>query len=183
MGGYGSGWHRGARRTTSDGLVLTLQGLAPSVREAARLAADGRAGRMFSGTREWRVGERLDARIGFSLVAVPPEAEGEPGGVEVVLAYDLTRGDVRESVTTTVRFQTTTGRGVRYWLSCPDCDRRAGALYLPPGARTFACRTCHDLTYRSCQESRQFDGLFRRLAAGSGADWRDMKRALSSRLG
>jgi hypothetical protein len=27
-----------------------------------------------------------------------------------------------------------------------------GKLYLPPGARYFGCRRCHELTYRSCQE-------------------------------
>ena len=28
-----------------------------------------------------------------------------------------------------------------------------GKLYLPPGGRYFGCRHCHDLTYRSRQES------------------------------
>ena len=44
--------------------------------------------------------------------------------------------------------------GVRWWFKCPllvkdkRCNRRVGKLYLPPGARYFGCRHCHDLVYR-----------------------------------
>ena len=49
--------------------------------------------------------------------------------------------------------------GRRWWFTCPlvvngvPCGRRVGKLYLPPKARYFGCRTCHGLTYRSCQEA------------------------------
>ena len=39
--------------------------------------------------------------------------------------------------------------GVRYYFRCPSCGRHCGKLYLPDGARWWACRTCHDLTYHS----------------------------------
>jgi hypothetical protein len=44
--------------------------------------------------------------------------------------------------------------GCRFWFHCPGllgrpCARRVSALYLPPGSSLFACRHCHDLTYRS----------------------------------
>jgi hypothetical protein len=44
--------------------------------------------------------------------------------------------------------------GHRYWFRCPGlleppCGRRVSALYWPPGSPLFACRHCHDLTYRS----------------------------------
>jgi hypothetical protein len=39
------------------------------------------------------------------------------------------------------------------------CNRRAGKLYLPSGARYFGCRKCHDLTYKSCQEAHQLERL------------------------
>ena len=63
--------------------------------------------------------------------------------------------------------------GERWWFACPltargvACDRRAGKLYLPPGARYFGCRKCHDLTYQSCQEahrSERFFGALDRMA-------------------
>jgi hypothetical protein len=59
--------------------------------------------------------------------------------------------------------------GRRWWFICPlimrrvPCNRRAGKLYLPPRARHFGCRKCHDLTYRSCQEAHQAERLFDRL--------------------
>jgi len=54
--------------------------------------------------------------------------------------------------------------GKRWWLACP-CGRRAAALYLPPDATHFRCRTCHDLTYRSVrQHDRRIDALRRNPA-------------------
>lgn len=44
------------------------------------------------------------------------------------------------------------GRGQgRVWFLCPDCQKRARKLYLPPTGGRFACRTCHRLSYRSRQ--------------------------------
>jgi hypothetical protein len=47
---------------------------------------------------------------------------------------------------------------LRWWLVCPSCEERGdlvAALFLPPGARRFGCRRCHNLAYRSSQESRK----------------------------
>ena len=53
----------------------------------------------------------------------------------------------------------------RWWFVCPSCNRRCGCLYLPPGARRFACRRCHDLTYTAQQErSGSFERIFPTLA-------------------
>lgn len=40
-----------------------------------------------------------------------------------------------------------------WWILCPECGRRVGLLYLPQGATAWACRRCHQLTYRSAQEA------------------------------
>jgi hypothetical protein len=62
--------------------------------------------------------------------------------------------------------------GRRFWFVCPlimrgvPCTRRAAKLYLPPGGRYFACRRCHNLTYRSSQEAHQMERLFARLRLG-----------------
>lgn len=45
--------------------------------------------------------------------------------------------------------------GVRWWFHCPRCDRRSAKLYVPRGGSFFACRICHNLTYRSCNTSGQ----------------------------
>jgi hypothetical protein len=41
--------------------------------------------------------------------------------------------------------------GKRRWLLCPSCHKRVGKLYRPLGEVVFACRQCHQLTYRSAQ--------------------------------
>ena len=46
--------------------------------------------------------------------------------------------------------------GKRWWFICPNttCGRRCRILYLAPGSPYFACRICHNLTYRSQQEGQ-----------------------------
>ena len=70
-----------------------------------------------------------------------------------------------------IRVQTTPTHfgGERWWFTCPlivggmTCNGRAGKVYLPPGARYFGCRHCHDLTYTSCQENHQGERMLRQL--------------------
>jgi hypothetical protein len=56
--------------------------------------------------------------------------------------------------------------GVRYWFRCPlivngkFCGKRVGKIYLPPLGKYFGCRTCHNLSYRSCKEhDKRVDAL------------------------
>lgn len=37
------------------------------------------------------------------------------------------------------------------WFACPVCGRRVAKIYRPSEDSPFACRRCHDLTYRSVQ--------------------------------
>jgi len=61
--------------------------------------------------------------------------------------------------------------GGRWWWQCPlvvdgrPCQRRCRILYRPPGASYFACRVCHQLTYRSRQRHRDlwYEGLSRAM--------------------
>lgn len=46
--------------------------------------------------------------------------------------------------------------GVRWWFQYPECLKRCGKLYKPPDS-VFHCRSCHNLTYQSCNRSRQPD--------------------------
>jgi hypothetical protein len=41
--------------------------------------------------------------------------------------------------------------GVRYWFKCPSCFKRVGCLY---GVKYFLCRSCYDLSYDSCNKSK-----------------------------
>ena len=95
-----------------------------------------------------------------------------------------------EDVLIPIRLQTTPTQfgGERWWFTCPlivngaECNRRVGKLYLPPGARYFGCRTCHRLTYRSCQEAHQAERLFSRLGMELGYD-PEIDRLLAARFG
>jgi hypothetical protein len=74
--------------------------------------------------------------------------------------------------------------GLRWWFICPLtadgrlCGRRVGKLYLPPRASYFGCRHCYDLSYTSRQQSRQFDAVYRGLAASTGMDVKTVKSAM-----
>lgn len=63
--------------------------------------------------------------------------------------------------------------GRRWWFICsknPDgvyCGNRVGRLYLPPKARYYSCRHCHNLTYASCRRSRSLDNFIVRMARKS----------------
>ena len=50
--------------------------------------------------------------------------------------------------------------GIRYWLTCPACERRMTLLYF--GGQYFACRICYRLNYRS-QRATFADKHFGRL--------------------
>ena len=87
----------------------------------------------------------------------------------ITFSYTVMPTETR--VLCTVWLVTTTGSqgGQHLRMSCPllrneaPCNRRVAKLYLPPGARYFGCKTCHDLTYRSCQQSHLYDTLAKHM--------------------
>lgn len=58
-----------------------------------------------------------------------------------------------------VRLNTTkTGfGGVRFWFSCPLCNRRAGVLYKHPVSQILGCRKCLNLDYRKHRYSKMIE--------------------------
>lgn len=52
--------------------------------------------------------------------------------------------------------------GARWWARCPMCSQRVAVIYLPPGAKCFACRACYNLTYRSAQKHDPRTSLLRK---------------------
>jgi hypothetical protein len=75
--------------------------------------------------------------------------------------------------------------GRRLWFMCPvlrdgkPCGKLAGRLYLPPGEEVFACRHCHNLTYRSVQthDQRKYDLARDPTALGAALRSKDLRRA------
>lgn len=136
MGGHGSGGWQGRKYTVEESLSLTVADFRKILRTSS------------SGTLTW------PGAIPFSANYSINWDEGVP---TLSLQYRWQDEDLRIPVPlqTTLPFL----GGVHWWLSCPSivngmaCNRRAAKLYLPPGAKTFACRACHGLTYRSSQEA------------------------------
>ena len=49
---------------------------------------------------------------------------------------------------------------LRRWFCCPACSRRMFKLYRSPSSNVFACRQCHNLTYRCVQQhDKRLDSL------------------------
>jgi hypothetical protein len=174
MGGSGSGnfyhWWRGDKKT----VVEDCRSLDTTRWVRERILA---AGVHRFGSWRWYVpatGE-LTSTIAYELCTL------DMASPWCRLEYTFTASG--EQVDYRVRLATTRPRfgGLRWWFVCPlivngrACDRRVRKLHLPPHGRYFGCRRCHALTYTSCQQSHQFDGLFRRLATETGSDFATMK--------
>lgn len=153
MGGAGSGthyhwWRSGKKEVVEDCLGLdTNHWMREGILRANVLA---------TGTWRWTYASGK----GF---AVSYEADTrDPAGPFVRLSYSWVGSSSPEPQSADYRVRLTTTRprfgGLRWWFICPlivvgrPCERRVGKLYLPPAARYFGCRRCHELTYTSCQE-------------------------------
>jgi hypothetical protein len=152
VGGMGSGnWWRwqGKKDTVEDSLVVAMKDL------RKRLFAGA------AGTLTWTWASGNKSSITYYVT-------GSADWPTVHLHY---RWRDTEDVNSPVCLEATPTQfnGRRWWFVCPlivrgiACNQRAGKLYLPPGAKYFGCRKCHDLTYRSSQEAHQTERLFGRL--------------------
>src|SRR5262245_48017606 len=171
MGGPGSGnhdhWWRAGKKTT----VEECEAL-----DANRWMREGilKPGVHLTGGWRWVYHGGRENSISYEVDTL------DPARPAVRLFYTVTRSGTkeRESLDYPVELTTTRPRfgGLRWWFICPlvvsgrECGRRVGKLYLPPGGRYFGCRHCYNLTYTSCQESRKYDRVWRKLAADMGTD-------------
>jgi len=121
-------------------------------------------------------------RKGETSIGFEPHCD--EGGGAVRLKYTIIRGRKKTEIDYAVPLTSTlTPWGkLRWWFICPldvegrPCGRRVRKLYL--GGKYFGCRYCHDLTYRTCQESRKISGLFSRIANDLGMSREDVERTL-----
>ena len=162
MGGYGSGrwaWH--TRKTTvEESLILDMNSLARFV------DLKSKDGFIQSATLTWSnsVTREVTSRINYQVSTLNKQ--------NPLIRLYYTRTNTKEDIDYKVRLTATKQNfgGRRWWFVCPlvvnnrACNRRVGKLYLPSGGKYFGCRHCYDLTYESCLESRQFDGLWKKLA-------------------
>jgi hypothetical protein len=134
------------------------------------------------GTFTWIESGSGDIRASSGFVV---KTTGEEGWLR--LFYE--RSPTKEAVEYMIVLTTTTPQfgGVRWWAWCPfmgsseRCLQRVRCLYLPPGAEEFACRGCHTLTYRSCQEAHSYDrGTYAMLARLWGMVPREVRARLKA---
>jgi hypothetical protein len=144
MGGRGSG-----RRHQPDPAKVPVEQCLSLV------IADFRPLGLRSGTFVWTWPTGRQAMVGYSLTF--------DGGWLLTLTYGF-RDGTKMCTEIPLQWTAVSLGGDRPWFTCPLCNGRVGRLCLPPGARDFACRRCHNLTYRSSQEAHQIE----RVCAGLG---------------
>ncbi len=87
----------------------------------------------------------------------------DPEDAGLIVSYDDPGTGRRRNMPVGLTTTRQTFGGLRWWFVCllpvrgQPCQRRVRKVYLPPGGRFLGCRQCHDLTYRSRQESHRFD--------------------------
>ncbi len=143
MGGIGSGqWRRrSAKNTVEDALTLAVGSFSNCLFHGA------------SGTVSWNRLIGSKSSLGFEVNLAPEKTT-------ITLLY---RWKDTENVRISVELAQTNTQfgGKRWWFRCPlavrgfPCERRAMKLHLPPFAKFFGCRKCHELTYRSSQEAHR----------------------------
>jgi hypothetical protein len=127
----------GARLTVEDCLSLSIA----TLRKHGLLSGQV-AGRRFT----WR--DEQGELISSINVIVDMDHEPSPlARFRYTLQINGVAHDVNQRVCLTPT--PTRHKGRRWWYTCPACQRRVGVLHLPPGEKFFACRFCHDLSYRS----------------------------------
>jgi len=144
VGGFGSG-ERWSKKTVAE----SCYSLDTTDLKKWRLLRPGASERV--GSFSWgRGGQSNAASVSYRLTA------GQNAGT-LRLMYRMSAQNTECDYT--VRLVTTPCHlgGMRWWFICPlmkhgvACGRRVRKLYLR--GRYFACRHCHNLTYRSSQES------------------------------
>jgi AAA domain len=71
--------------------------------------------------------------------------------------------------------------GFQWFGVCPEarCGRQVRKVYCRPDVPYFACATCHNLTYRSCQEAHKYDrGTHALLAKMWGINSRELAKRM-----
>lgn len=143
MGGFGSG-----QRWSKKVVVESQYSIDTATLKRWKLLVPGTIN--YAGSFRWSRGGDPKAAIGFVLTV---------GAARGTLAVAYRFPDQDGNLAYPIRLVTTRCHlgGVRWWFLCPlsrdgvACGRRVRALYLH--GKYFGCRTCHQLTYASCQES------------------------------
>ena len=173
MGGWNSGRWQGynKKRVVGDCVILKSDLLNDS--------------QYFHGVREWfhsggwlgSVRSKYGEEVSFSNYDL-----GDKDATHIILYtsyYKTNRSGHRypkELLSMDLDVTTLVSGGLRVWWKCPQCGTRVRNLYSPPGPFPFACRKCHNLTYKSCQDSHTWrERLYTKRGAKFGFSARAMQ--------
>jgi hypothetical protein len=129
MGGYGSGRPSSNRDTVDNTRCIDIR----FMRQMGWLQAG------MAGTLRWNCNGQPSGDIGYRMTE---------HSINLNYRYRINGGDW-QSVAQTINLETTPCHygGLRYWFTCPRCDRRCALLC---GAeRLFYCRQCYNLPYQT----------------------------------
>lgn len=149
MGGYGSTrWNDHDKKQTVEAcLRIRIQDIVGLRIE--REAFTRPCETVSQGSISWARGHGSYASVGVGFT----NADGQTPVLQLFYAIDGQRMHQRITFASTPCYY----GGERWWFTCANCGRRAGVIYLAPGARRFACRTCHNLAYSSAQTAHEAD--------------------------
>ena len=174
MGGYGSsrwGWHT-AKQTAEVSKRLYIKPYIRAIRDLEKLEG----GQHGTATHEpsWECGGKPNGNIGLKI-------EGGGENITAWLYYQVTDrqsgGKADYHYCVELQYTWLAWGDKRWWWTCPKCGRRCGTLYMPPGAVKFACRSCHNLTYQSCQESNKTNFFAQLITPDMLSDFPDLTPA------
>lgn len=161
MGGYGSGRHfYNTKATVEDCLTLDISKYA----QWGYLKPGFRSGLL-----TWSSGGNKIASCGMS-------SSVEDSRAEMVFSYSY-NDEKHSDVKVNLCWYSPGFGGRRYLFVCPHCGRKMRTLQISSGE--IACRLCHRLTYKSCNEGRSFDSLYKRMAIGLNSSWQEVKRYMN----
>lgn len=154
MGGFGSGWVGPRKCTVEESMVLSISDL--SHRGCFVIGQYTQFSMSWSREGEFNPCGRVWVQANFTDADNP----------HVLLEYTANGAPVESCISLTTSCPHY--GGVRWWFRCPVTGKRAAKLYRPPGRKYFAHRSVHDLTYQSCQQSGQLEGLLNLLGKSLG---------------
>lgn len=127
-----------AKTCIEDCLVLTASKMAKIPRPYSRMVTWGKKNNLLGRISVVRVAD-LEIRLEYQVESKP-------------ISYDVNLN------TTPLPWDS-----LRYWFTCPTCDRRVAHLYKPRYHLNFLCRHCHNLTYRSRQVNNRWTRMLKAI--------------------
>lgn len=110
-------------------------------------AADLRRSAVFRGgvrgRMSWTLGE---VEIAWATYCFTPQSDGAGE-----LDLEFHRAEQKKRMRIALQSTTPNFGGIRFWLTCPRCRRRARTLFATQRELQPACRRCHGLQYISAQ--------------------------------